>query len=206
MKKCLFLLMLLSLFPFWMTAQIDRALTENEIENLTEAQIQSLRKEATKGNPVAQYNLAFYLDEEGEDDDCNQVFSLYTSAANQGFAPAQAALGHMYEIGGWCHDEDDDITQAIGWYKKAANQNNPEGLYRLADCYLYGKGVAKNHPEGVRLLKKAADLNHSGAQCRLGQAYDGGWYGLPIDHNEAMRWFRKAADGGSVGAKIKLGY
>lgn len=204
MKKYLFTLFLFTIFPLWMKAQTDRTLTKNEIENLTEAQIQTLRKEVAKGNPVAQYNLALYLDEEGEDDDCHQVFSLYTAAANQGFAPAQAALGHIYEVGGWCHDEDKDITQAIGWYKKAANQNDPAGLYRLAECYLYGEGVPKNHPEGVRLLKKATDLNYPSAQYLLGLAYDGGWYGLPIDHNEAMKLYRKAADGGCIGAQIKL--
>ena len=202
MKKYLFTLILFSIFPLWMKAQTDRTLTENEIENLTEAQIQSLRKEAANGNPVAQYNLAFYLDEEGEFEDCNQLISLYTASANQGFAPAQAALGHIYEEGGCNGDE--DLTQAIRWYKKAANQNDPEGLYRLADCYLYGKGVTKNHPEGVRLLKKAADLNYPSAEYLLGLAYEGGWYGLSIDRDEAMKLFRKAAEGGCIGAQIKL--
>ena len=51
----------------------------------------------------------------------------------------------------------------------------------------------------------AANRGHAEAQCRLGDAYEHGLYGLKRNEQEALKWYRQAAEGGDTGAQCRFG-
>lgn len=53
---------------------------------------------------------------------------------------------------------------AANWYRKAAEQGLSDAQFRLAGCYIFGKGVGKDGKEAVRWLRKAAAQGHSKSQ------------------------------------------
>jgi TPR repeat protein len=49
-----------------------------------------------------------------------------------------------------------------------------EAMYQLAWCYETGTGVDADHKTSVLLLKEAARLGHSSANCNLGTLFQMG--------------------------------
>ena len=71
--------------------------------------------------------------------------------------------------------------------------------------YTLGQGVPKDHVEGMRWYRLAADQGHAEAQYDFGVKYSTGLSVLPQDDAEAMRWYRLAADQGEADAQYNLG-
>ena len=55
------------------------------------------------------------------------------------------------------------------WYRKGAAAGNVHAMTELAGALLEGRGVEKNAPEAVRLLRTAADKDQPEAMHRLGR-------------------------------------
>jgi len=70
--------------------------------------------------------------------------------------------------------------------------------------YQRGQGVHRDYNESVRYYRKAAALNNSFGQLRLGSMY---YYGLGVaqDYNETLKWARLAADQGDSSAQTMIG-
>jgi TonB family protein len=84
---------------------------------------------AQKGDPAALYRLSRLLSWKSRSNaDHEKAFMLAKSAAEQGFAPAQFAMGLRYEKG-------DGVTasleEAMRWYKRAAAQDDVFAVQRL---------------------------------------------------------------------------
>ena len=47
-----------------------------------------------------------------------------------------------------------DYQNAVEWYTKSSNQGYMLGQKRLADLYLFGKGVEKNYQEALKWFEK----------------------------------------------------
>ena len=65
-----------------------------------------------------------------------------------------------------------------GWFSKAAEDGDAGGMYALAECHLFGKGVPKDPKRAIELLTAASALNNPRAMNLLGDLYRKGVPGL----------------------------
>lgn len=107
--------------------------------------------------------------------------ALWTKAAEQGYAPAQARLGDVLD-----KSEQDD--EAVAWYTKAAAQGNAAGQYGLAQMYLKGEGVKKDLEQARLHAMRAAEQGHPDATMQIMNAYRSGALGLARDAAQADAW------------------
>ena len=66
------------------------------------------------------------------------------------------------------------IEDIVPWLEAPEQQQNQHALYIKGFCYQYGIHWAMDGPEGLAYIRKAANLGHSSAQCKLGFAYNSG--------------------------------
>ena len=129
-------------------------------------------KAAEQGLPIAQCNLGVcYKYGNGVEKNLEETIKWYTKAANQGYAQAQYYLGKAYDKGDGVEKND---SEAMKWYLKAIKNNSPEAAYYYGAMLLEGnkqKGITKNIPEGVKYLRKAANLKNLDAINSLVGAY-----------------------------------
>ena len=79
-----------------------------------------------------------------------------------------------------------------------------ESLYAIAMLYWEGRGVKQDFEKSFEWLEKAAWMNHSGAQAKLGFMYaDGSVVGR--DYDKAFEWCRSSAQQGNVDGLYNLG-
>ena len=120
-------------------------------------------------------------------------------AANSGCAPAQYALGLIYQEGRAELQIESDPTEAIRWLVAAAEQDHVEARFSL------GFYIPSDEPDQiVRWFRAAAENGHAEAAWQLGQEYT---IGNPVsrDFQEAVKWYRVAADLGYASAQKSLG-
>lgn len=129
-------------------------------------------KAAEQGLPRAQCNLGIcYKNGDGVEKNLEEAVKWYTKAANQEYAQAQYLLGKAYDKGEGVAKND---SEAMKWYLKAVKNNYPQAAYYYGGMLLEGnkqKGITKNIPEGVKYLRKAADLKNLDAINSLVGAY-----------------------------------
>lgn len=110
---------------------------------------------------MAQCNLGIcYENGDGVEKNLEETVKWYTKAANQEYARAQYLLGKAYDNGKGVAKND---SEAMKWYLKAVKNNYPQAVSYYGVMLLVGdkqKGVTKNIPEGVKYLRKAADLKN----------------------------------------------
>lgn len=110
-----------------------------------------------------------------------------------------------------------NAPEALTWLKRAAERadfDNPHALHELGLLYEPG-GEARKDPSvrdkvipdekyARELFDKAAGLGYKFSQFRLGQAYEYGNLGCPIDARNSIAWYCKAAAQGEHGAELAL--
>ena len=112
------------------------------------------KAKATKGNGVAQKNLAnCYFAGQGVTQDYSEAVNWYRKAAEQNVSGAQVQLGYCYENGKGVEKDD---AEAVKWHRKAAEQNNVAGQLSLSKHYADGTGVEKNCVEAYALINLVA--------------------------------------------------
>ncbi len=85
-------------------------------------------------------------------------------------------------------------------------EKHPAGTYALATWYLHGTHVKKNLKEGLRLLRKAADLNVPEALYDLGVSYEKGkGWGIAKNEKLAARSYLRAALLGDAQSVYEVG-
>jgi len=84
-----------------------------------------------------------------------------------------------------------------------AEQGQAEAQLRLFFMYSDGQGVAVDHSEAVKWVRRAAEQGLAEAQLRLGIMYDLGRR-VPRDSAEAAKWYRRAAEQGHPQAQFSL--
>ena len=108
------------------------------------------------------------------------AMALLRKAADQGYAPAQARLADLL-------DTAEQDAEAVALYRKAAEQGDPSGEYGLSRMLVNGEGVARDLPQALALLRKAAAKDHPPAIEALARAYRAGSLGLQRDLQEAAQ-------------------
>ena len=168
----------------WLTKAAEQGYAEAQdflgyyyetFRNYTEA-IMWYTKAAEQGLLMAQCDLglcykSYYKYGDGVKKDLDEAIKWYTKAADQGYAKAQYLLGKAYDEGEGVAKND---PEAMKWYLKAIKNNSPEAAYYYGGMLLEGnkqKGITKNIPEGVKYLRKAADLKNLDAINSLVGAY-----------------------------------
>jgi hypothetical protein len=99
-----------------------------------------------------------------------------------------------------------DAVGAAAWFRRAADAGDPAGMYFLAECALFGKGVTRDPKLAIELLTSAAAQGNPRAMNLLGDLNKKGVPGL-LDPNpaEAFRLFSAAKEMGFLDAQGNLG-
>lgn len=158
---------------------------------------------AELGNAEAQYMVGcryWYGDSNVEQSD-EEAVRWFRKAVEQGYAPAQDALGDCYSNGDGVKQS---FEEAVKWYRKAAEQGYDWAQNNLANCYYNGKGVEQDYEKAVKWYRKAAVQSNAEAQKSMGFFF---YYGIAVerDYAEAAKWYRKAAEQGNTEAQEELG-
>ena len=132
--------------------------------------------------------------------DRDDALNLLQSAADQGFALAQTALGTAYELGMLSSA---DIQRAINWYTKAANQGDWIAQFSLGRIYFHGFGVPRDATAARKWFALSAVSGDGGSAYYLGRLFDEGE--RAADFPQAAKWYRQSAEKGNPFAQERLG-
>jgi TPR repeat protein len=132
--------------------------------------------------------------------DRDQALTLLRAAASRDYAPAETALGTIYEQGILITKE---ASQAILFYRKAADQGDWIAQFSLGRIYFLGLGTATDTTAAKKWFTQAAGAGDSGSAFFLGLLNDHD-LGNPPDYVDAARWYRFAAERGNPFAQERL--
>lgn len=94
-------------------------------------------------------------------------------------------------------------VQAFKNAEAAAAKGDAEKIFAFANFHLLGLGTPQNEAEGVRTMKRAADLGYAPAQFFYASALQNGFCVIK-DPAAAIPWFHKAAAQGDADAENSL--
>lgn len=121
----------------------------------------------------------------------------YKRAAALGDTPALYKMGMILLKG--LLGQPKNLGEAINMLKRAAeraDEENPHALHELGLLYEAQTGnerIIRDEAYALSLFKQAADLGYKFSQFRLGQAYEYGLLGCPIDARTSIAWYTRAA-------------
>lgn len=90
--------------------------------------------------------------------------------------------------------EADRHAEAFALFAKAARAADPEAEFRVAQCYLAGRGVPPSREEGARWMRRAAEHGNAEAQAALAGLYLTG-FASDDAGNGSQRLFEQAESG-----------
>ncbi|KAI9737945.1 MAG: hypothetical protein M1834_009315 [Cirrosporium novae-zelandiae] len=157
---------------------------------------------AKAGHAQAAYRVAVCCEmgqEEGGGTKRDPIKAIqwYKRAATMGDTPAMYKVG-MIQLKGLL-GQPQNPREAITWLKRAAEQadrDNPHAVHELGTLY---ESAGPNDPwvrdEGhaLELYLQAASLGYKFSQFRLGQAFEYGNLGCPIDPRQSIKHYSEAA-------------
>ncbi|KAJ1906642.1 hypothetical protein LPJ81_001241 [Coemansia sp. IMI 209127] len=139
--------------------------------------------------------------------DPTRALQFYRKSAAQSNVPAMYKLGLILIKGllGAAASPREGIT----WLKRAAENATPEcphGLHELALCHETDDipGILQDLSYSRELYIKAGKLGYLPSQVRLGQAYEYGTLGCPIDARKSIGWYTRAAEKNDADAELAL--
>lgn len=92
--------------------------------------------------------------------DPQEAIRYYLLAAESGSKEGMFEVAGMYARVG-------EYQRAFEWYERSAAEGHMPALYRLGQCYLFGRGVAQDERKGVECFEEAANQGHVFAKSRL---------------------------------------
>jgi len=103
--------------------------------------VAEFREKALKGDPVAQYDLAWLtiLGWAGVPKDSIKGQALFMQSAEQGYDEAQLMIANSHMLGE--HTGKIDLPAAASWFHKAAKQGNQVAYFHLANLYQEGNEI-----------------------------------------------------------------
>jgi TPR repeat protein len=121
----------------------------------------------------------------------------YERAAALGDPPAMYKMGMILLKG--LLGQQKNLGKAINMLKRAADhadEDNPHALHELGLLYEANTGnekLIRDEAYAYQLFRQAAELGYKFSQFRLGQAYEYGLLGCPIDPRLSISWYTRAA-------------
>ncbi len=144
----------------------------------------------------------YYGNDFGYEIDDTKAKLLFTEAATDGNAIAQAYLGRIYLNG---YGTVMDYNEAKKWFEKSAAQNHADGQILMGRLYDKGYGVTQNYSKAKEWYEKAALQGHHWGQNNLGWLYENG-FGVTQSYTKAREWYEKSAAQGNATSQVDLGY
>ena len=194
----------------WKKKAADQGINDNNINDTPE----SLLMKAEHGDAEAQYRVGEYylgFDKNGTQRSLIEAEKWFRRAADQGNAPAQAALAWNYlffraQKSFWqqpthferIRQDRENAELCLA----AVEQGNIQAMTKLGFFYENGIGVEKNKEKAFRLYCMAA--KEGVGEYDVGRCYQKG-IGTTKDKTEAVKWFRKAMEHGDPFAEKELG-
>lgn len=129
-----------------------------------------------------------------------QTLHWNTLSAQQGYAPAQYALGLSHYTR---EHMEPDLEQAFYWIKTAAEQGYAPAQYMLNIFYHDGEGSPKNSQQAINWLIQSAHQGYMPAQLELAATYSIG-DDIEAKPLKAFQWYKKSAQEGSKIAQFIL--
>jgi TPR repeat protein/serine/threonine protein kinase len=160
---------------------------------------------AAKPAPTAadqQYELGldYRLGRKGFAINQSEAVKWIRSAADQGYAPAQNLLGHMYRLG---QGVAVDYSEARKWLDKSAANGNADAMSNIGVLYQLGQGVKQNDVLAADYFRKAANAGSAWGMNNLAWMMENG-RGVFRDTSGAVSLYNKAADKGNADAMFHL--
>ncbi|KAH8995643.1 HCP-like protein [Lactarius akahatsu] len=133
--------------------------------------------------------------------------AFYRKAASLGDTAAMYKLGMILLHG--TLGEAGNGREAVGWLRRAAEQadvENPHALHELALLHeATGGQVVPHDPlQAKEYYSRAAYFGYTQSQHKLGQCYEFGTLGCPVDPRRSIAWYTKAAEKGNAEAELAL--
>jgi uncharacterized protein len=116
------------------------------------------------------------------------AIEYFRRSADLGFAPAQTALGYLYETG---HATTADPAEAFRCYKKAASQGDPLAEWLVGSMIFAGEVPPRDLNDAAAWLRKSSAQDNPFAKYLLGR--------IALerrDYSRAAGFFREAAEQG----------
>jgi TPR repeat protein len=153
---------------------------------LTQRDFSALSSEAESGHREAQFWLgSIFVQGRLVQKDYEQAEMWFLKSAEDGYIPAQRALGLLYS-----HS---DPAKAAMWLQKAAQKGDAEAQFDLGNAYEQGSLGTINYRQALNWLQKSAKQGHPEAQAMLAQMYEDG-EGVKQNYVLAAKWYRRAAE------------
>jgi len=172
----------------------SRLATAAYLEALPLSDFARIESEAQSGRREAQYLMALaYGEGRLAPKDFAVARTWMLKSAEQGYVPAQAAMGEMYLIGVRDNGPIPDYGDADRWLRLAAMQGDADAQFWLGTGYERGWFGGTDYREALKWLRKAAAQGLPNAQYCLGRMYEEG-KGVPESDSLAASWYSKAAD------------
>ena len=133
--------------------------------------------------------------------------AFYRKAASLGDTAAMYKLGMILLQGSL--GEARNGREAFNWLRRAAEQadeENPHALHELALLHEAPGGQVVPHDplQAKEYYSRAAYLGYTQSQHKLGQCYEFGTLGCPVDPRRSIAWYTKAAEKGNAEAELAL--
>jgi TPR repeat protein len=157
-----------------------------------------LRRAAEQGEPQAQFRHGQQWDRpQSPGDDPSQAFRWYLLAAEQGYAPAQSAVGACHLSG---RGAVVDIPLAAAWLRQAAEQGEAKAQWQLGSlCGDGGPGFKRDLKQAFVWCQKAAEQDFLPAQATLAR-----WFVRMEQPEKARAWWTRAAEKGDMESQYNL--
>lgn len=138
--------------------------------------------------------------------DYQKSLQWYKRSASLGDVPATYKLGVILLKG--LLGQERNVNEAVVYLKKAAeraDEENPHALHELGLLYEAPSGALQRDQQyALDLFTKAAKLGYRASQFRLGQCYEHGQLGCPVDARNSIIWYTKAAAQGEHQSELAL--
>jgi TPR repeat protein len=133
--------------------------------------------------------------------------AFYRKAASLGDTAAMYKLGMILLQGSL--GEARNGREAVSWLRRAAEQadeENPHALHELAILHEAPGGQVVPHDplQAKEYYSRAAYLGYTQSQHKLGQCYEFGTLGCPVDPRRSIAWYTKAAEKGNAEAELAV--
>ncbi|MFC2164282.1 ankyrin repeat domain-containing protein [Acidobacteriota bacterium] len=161
-------------------------------------------QEKVKANPTAEnyVNLALIYEEKAKEYD----FALQNYEKGISYADKNPWMFHHIGI---CYEQTGRMNKAIEYYQRSIradfmHRDIRQSYKRLGFLYESGKGVERDLPKAVEMLRKSAELDDYEAQYQLGILLEKG-EGIEKNYSEAVMWLRRSSNAGYKPAIEKMG-
>ena len=157
--------------------------------------------EAAPADATEAQNLFAQATEQLDRNDPAGVETL-TRAANLGEPQAQLKLAALFQTGE--NGVTADLEESRLWTRRAAEGGDARGMHAFGMYLFDGVGGARNRPEALDWLRKAADQGLVDSQYNVARIYENGDEGIAPNPTQAYRWYLIAARAGDPQAQAAV--